>query len=125
MKITAAAASAALFLAPVVLATPAQADPGCQQVTGRLSVCPGSQLVQVQNPDDPNGASIWMTQADAEQIADAPNGYPNVWTLKPKQSLMDRINQGAAQVNSVLCMGIPSALKPPTCTGVGCAVSCP
>lgn len=43
MKITTAAASAVLFIFPVVLAAPAQADPGCQQVTGRLSVCPSQQ----------------------------------------------------------------------------------
>lgn len=50
MKITAAAASAVLFVSPAVLATPAQADPTCHQFTGRLSVC---------QPDPPSDPKTW------------------------------------------------------------------
>jgi hypothetical protein len=82
----------------------------------------GSNLVDVQDPNNPQG-TIKMTQAEAEQIADPPPsfggsgmyGNPNVWTLKPAPSLIDRINQGAGEVNRVLCMGIPNAIKPPSC----------
>lgn len=58
MKIAAAAVSAALFIAPVVLATEASAQPGCQQVTGRLSICP--RQPQTPPTDDPQ---------DQQQIA--------------------------------------------------------
>ncbi|GAB1811105.1 hypothetical protein MUNTM_01420 [Mycobacterium sp. MUNTM1] len=39
MKIATVAVSAALLIAPLAVATPAHAGPGCTQVSGRLSIC--------------------------------------------------------------------------------------
>jgi hypothetical protein len=78
---------------------------------------PASQIVQVQNPDDPTGAPMQMTRAEAAQIADEPpsDTYPNVWTLKPQQKLLDQLNQGAGKANNILCQGLPSVIRKQDC----------
>jgi hypothetical protein len=120
MKIMTAAAIAAISasLWAVGAASPAQADPVCSPARyGQRAFCEdlNQQIVQVQNPDDPTGPPIGMRQSDAALIANPPQGYPNVWTLKPAQSLIDQLNQGGSGVNRILCMGIPSLIRPPNC----------
>jgi hypothetical protein len=123
MKVIAAAAVTA-FLALPISTIPAQADPHCFRPPGGDHGIPScvsnddpNAIVQVQNPDDPNGAPMQMTQTEAALIATPPppNSYPNVWTLKPQATLMQEINSGSNQVTRVVCMGMPSTLRPPNC----------
>lgn len=57
MRIAVVAASAVLFALPVALPAPAHADPGCNQVTGRLSICPDPNTWPLVLPEGYHGTA--------------------------------------------------------------------